>query len=329
MTSIAVTGGAGLIGSALIWALNRRGIDRILAVDALGTDARWKNLSGLRFDDYLDRDEFLLRLDKGSLDGALEGILHMGACSSTTEADAGFLMRNNFEYTKQLALWCAKTGKRLVYASSAATYGDGEKGFSDDHSLLNEFRPLNGYAFSKWAMDLWALRKGLLDRIAGLKYFNVFGPNEYHKEDMRSVVLKAFEQITQSGKMRLFKSHRPDYPDGGQLRDFVYVKDAVAATLTIYENPRANGIFNVGTGKARSFYDLAAAVFHALDRPVQIEYIDMPESIREKYQYYTCAETKKLKTVYAPDFQPLESAVADYVRNYLLCENACLDPRHE
>jgi len=326
MTMVAVTGGAGLIGSALIWALNRRGVDNILVVDALETDERWKNLANLRFADYLDREEFLLQLDNGLLDGAMEGILHMGACSSTTETDAGFLMQNNFEYTKRLALWCAEYNKRFVYASSAATYGDGEKGFSDDHSKLNEFRPLNGYAFSKWTMDLWALRKGLLDRIAGLKYFNVFGPNEYHKEDMRSVVLKAFEQINHSGKMRLFKSHRSDYQDGGQLRDFVYVKDAAAATLAVYENPRANGIFNVGTGKARSFYDLTKAVFDAMERPVQVEYIDMPENIREKYQYYTCAETGKLKTVYPNEFQSLEVAVKDYVRNYLMLENACLDP---
>jgi len=315
---IVVTGGAGFIGSALVWALNQRGFSDILVVDALGTDESWKNLATLKFADYLDRDDFLRQLEEGKLADKIDGILHLGACSSTTERDLGFLMRNNYEYSKRLALWCCRHRKRFVYASSAATYGDGSRGFSDSHDRLSALQPLNGYAFSKWLFDLWALRLGLLDSIAGLKYFNVFGPNEYHKQDMRSVVHKAFEQIQKEGRVRLFKSHHPDYRDGWQLRDFVYVKDAVTATLAIYDNPSAHGIYNIGTGQARSFYDLIIAVFKALDRQPQIEYIDMPSSIRDKYQYYTCAQTDKLRRLFPQPMRSLETAIDDYVRSYLL-----------
>jgi ADP-L-glycero-D-manno-heptose 6-epimerase len=317
MRMIVVTGGAGFIGSALIWQLNQQGRENILAVDALSGDERWKNLARLRFADYLDRDDFIAKLESGRLDGAIEGVLHLGACSSTTENDLGFLMRNNYEYTKRLAVWCLEYKKRFVYASSAATYGDGELGFSDDPAILPRLKPMNGYAFSKWQFDLWALRGGTLNQMAGLKYFNVFGPNEYHKADMRSVVHKAFEQIRQTGKVQLFKSHRPEYKDGQQLRDFIYVKDAVAATLAIYDRPEVNGIYNVGTGKARSFLDLANATFAAMDRQPNIEFIDMPESIREKYQYFTQADAARLKTVWPAPFTDLESAVSDYVCNYL------------
>lgn len=315
---IVVTGGAGFIGSGLIWALNQQGIDNIIVVDAIDTSESWKNLANLQFDDYIDKYDFLTALASPSFSDTVAGILHMGACSSTTEADITFLMKNNFEYTKRLASWCVSQNKRFVYASSAATYGDGTKGFSDDHKLLNTFKPLNGYAFSKWLFDLWALRRGMLDKIAGLKYFNVFGPNEYHKENMRSVVHKAFGQILETGKVKLFKSHRDDYKDGLQSRDFVYVKDVVAATLAIYQNNNANGIFNTGTGKARSFYDLVTATFIAMDRKPNIEFIDMPESIREKYQYHTCAETAKLQKAAPTKIHSLEDAVTDYVKNYLL-----------
>jgi ADP-L-glycero-D-manno-heptose 6-epimerase len=324
MKMIVVTGGAGFIGSALIWRLNQQGRENILVVDALGSDERWKNLAQLRFADYLDRDDFIARLESGRLDGALEGVLHMGACSSTTQADLGFLMRNNYEYTKRLAVWCLEYKKRFVYASSAATYGDGKLGFSDDHKLLPDLTPMNGYAFSKWQFDLWAQRSGILDRLAGLKYFNVFGPNEYHKADMRSVVHKAFGQIQRTGRVQLFKSHRPDYQDGRQLRDFVYVKDAADATVAIYDRPDVNGIYNIGTGKARSFLDLVNATFAAMDRTPNIDFIPMPESIRSKYQYYTQADTAKLKSVYPRPFVELEDAAADYVRNYLLNENSFL-----
>lgn len=314
---IAVTGGAGFIGSALVWGLNQRGIDDVLIVDGLGEGDSWQNMVGLDFADYLDKDEFITRLEEGDLNGAVDGIIHMGACSSTTERDAGFLMRNNYEYTKRLALWAAALDKRFVYASSAATYGDGSEGFDDAHDRMHLLRPLNGYGYSKYQLDRWALKRGLLGKMAGLKYFNVYGPNEYHKGDMRSVVHKAFEQIEAEGKVKLFKSHKEGYEDGGQLRDFVYVKDAVEATLTIYENAEANGIFNVGTGKARSFADLVTAVFEAMGRGVNIEYVDMPEHLREKYQYYTQAVNGKLMGL-GVKMRSLEDGVGDYVRNYLM-----------
>ncbi len=326
MAKIVITGAAGFIGSALLWGLNKQGRNDILVVDTLGTDDSWKNLVNVQFADYIDRDDFICRLEQGKFDksGAIEGIIHMGACSSTTERDMGFLIRNNYEYTKRLALWCVKHQKRFVYASSAATYGDGSKGFVDNHEQLASLEPLNGYGFSKYLFDLWALRNNLLGSILGLKFFNVFGPNEYHKGDMRSVVHKAYGQISKSGKMKLFKSYRDDYKDGWQLRDFVYIKDVVAAVLSLYNNRDAMGIFNVGTGKARSFYDLTAAVFAAMGRKVDIDFIEMPEPIREKYQYYTQADTTKLQKYFAQPMHTLEDAVTDYVQNYLMGSNAYL-----
>jgi len=324
--AIVVTGGAGFIGSSIVWALNQRGFDNIIVVDAPGTQSSWKNLTALKFADYLDKDDFLEQLEHGSFDNNVAGIIHMGACSSTTETDLGFLLKNNYEYSKRLANWCIEHKKRFVYASSAATYGDGAKGFSDDHDLLNTFRPLNGYGFSKWLFDRWAQQKGYLKHIAGLKYFNVFGPNEYHKGNMRSVVHKAFSQIQENSRVRLFKSYLPEYKDGWQLRDFVYVKYAVAATLAIYHNKKANGIFNVGTGTARSFYDLVTAVFKAMKRKVSVEFIDMPESIRPRYQYYTCAQTDKLHSVFPDEPPSLENAVTDYVQNYLMKNDPYLTP---
>jgi ADP-L-glycero-D-manno-heptose 6-epimerase len=322
---IAVTGGAGFIGSALIWGLNQRGQDDILVVDELGTGESWRNLVNLRFADFMDKTDFLDRLEHKELSGALEGILHLGACSSTTEPDVGFLIRNNTQYTQRLARWALAQKKRFVYASSAATYGDGSLGFSDDHALLSRLRPLNGYAFSKSLFDAWALRQGLLEKIAGLKFFNVFGPNEYHKADMRSVVHKAFAQIRAVGQVKLFKSYHPDYKDGWQMRDFVYVKDVVAMTLFVYESPRANGIFNVGAGQARSFYDLVAAVFAALGRQPSIELIDMPEELRAKYQYFTQADMGKLaRAGFTRPRHTLEEAVRDYVQNYLLAPDPYL-----
>jgi ADP-L-glycero-D-manno-heptose 6-epimerase len=321
---IVVTGGVGFIGSAVIWALNRQGRKDILVVDTLGTDERWKNLVNLRFTDFIEKQDFLDQLQKGALNPAISGILHLGACSSTTERDAGFLMRNNHQYTQHLAQWCLEHKKRFVYASSAATYGDGQQGFSDDHAKLETLKPLNMYGYSKHLSDMWALQNGLLDKIAGLKYFNVFGPNEYHKDDMRSVVHKAYCQIHENSQVRLFKSHREGFKDGWQLRDFIYVKDAVAATLGIYENPKANGIFNIGTGQARSFYDLVVATFHAMDLEPYIEYIDMPETIRDKYQYFTQAQTGRLKNLGLDTMHSLEDAITDYVRNYILKDDPYL-----
>jgi ADP-L-glycero-D-manno-heptose 6-epimerase len=316
---IVVTGGAGFIGSALVAQLNQRGITDIIIVDQLGTDGRWKNLRKLIFTDYVESDDFLDQIIDDNLPFSIDAIFHLGACSSTTQADASYLIKNNYEYTKQLALWASDADARFIYASSAATYGDGEAGFSDDENKLHTLIPLNMYGYSKHLFDLWAKKSGLLEQIVGVKYFNVYGPNEYHKADMRSFILKAFEQIQAAGKVRLFKSYNPKYADGQQVRDFIYVKDAVAATLFFYDNPSIGGLYNIGTGHARSWNDLAKAVFAAMDREPKIDYIDMPEILRDKYQYFTQADVSKLRAAgYKHKPTPLEDAVKDYVQNYLI-----------
>lgn len=311
---IIVTGAAGFIGSNLVEELNRRGRNDLLLVDNLGTDERWKNLVGLRFDDLITSDQFMDLVERRALPHA-QAVVHLGACSSTTERDAGYLLENNYRYTLKTCEWCLAEGARFVYASSAATYGDGSQGYSDDLDGVPSLRPLNMYGYSKQLFDLWALRRGLFDRIAGMKYFNVYGPREAHKADMRSMVHKAFGQVLSRGWLELFKSDRPEYPDGGQKRDFVYVRDAVGATLFMVEHPEIGGLFNCGTGKARTWNDLANAVFKALGRPADIRYIDMPEKLKGKYQYFTQADTTKLRAAgYTVPFLDLEEAVADYVR---------------
>jgi len=315
---IIVTGGAGFIGSALVAGLNARGCDEVLIVDVLGEDEKWKNLRGLRFMDYVEADEFFDMLTAGRMDWPVEAIFHLGACSSTTETDASYLVRNNYNTSKVLAGFAVDQGVRFVYASSAATYGDGTQGFVDDETRLDDLRPLNMYGYSKHLFDLWARRSGLLDHIVGLKYFNVFGPNEYHKGPMRSFVLKAYEQIRDRGRVGLFKSYRPDYGDGEQRRDFLYVKDAVAMTLFFLDRPDLVGLYNIGTGRARSWNDLVMAVFAAMDRPAAIDYIDMPEEIRDQYQYFTEADMTKLRDAgYDEPISSLEAAVTDYVQGYL------------
>lgn len=312
-----VTGGAGFIGSALVWKLNQMGIDDILVVDDLGFGEKWKNLVNRDFADYLHKAAFLQLLEKGRLCG-VKAILHMGACSSTTELDAEYLLENNYRYTKILAEYCRREGIRFIYASSAATYGDGKLGFDDDPNLLPKLKPLNMYGYSKQLFDVWALRNNLLQRMVGLKFFNVFGPNEYHKGEMMSVVCKAFYQIQTKGRLNLFKSHRPDYAHGEQKRDFIYVKDCAEVIWWLLQHPEVNGIFNLGQGRARSWNELAAAVFAAMDRPFAVDYIDMPESIREKYQYFTQANMGRLGALGCP--MPgwrLEESVTDYIRGYL------------
>lgn len=322
---VVVTGGAGLIGSAVIWALNLRGIDDIFVVDRLDTSEKWKNLVPLRFRDYIDADEFENRiLTRASSFANVCAVIHLGACSSTTETDAAYLMRNNYEYTKHLAHWAVDHGIRFVYASSAATYGALERDLRDDGDL-DALRPLNMYAYSKHRFDLYARDHGLLSRVAGLKYFNVFGPNEHHKGEMRSLVDKAFYQIRETGSIRLFKSHRSEYKDGQQQRDFIYVKDAVAMTLHLAEQD-ANGIFNVGSGTAHTWLDLVRPIFRAMDLPERIEFIDMPPGLRDKYQYCTCASVDRLRaTGYDVPVTPLADAVDDYVRKYLIPDRR-LDP---
>ena len=275
--------------------------------------------------DYLEKDVFEHMLDAGSLAGRLPGhrgldaVIHLGACSATTEPDATYLIKNNFEYSRKLALAALADDARFIYASSAATYGDGENGFVDNDHELPLLRPMNMYGYSKQLFDLWALRQGLLNSIVGIKYFNVYGPNEQHKGEMRSLVLKAYEQISATGTLRLFKSHRPEYGDGEQLRDFVYVKDAAEMTLHFLQATDANGIFNVGGGTTVSWNRLAGAVFSAMGKTINIDDIDMPESIRDTYQYLTCAETSKIQAAgFTNPVLSVEEAVSDYIRNYLV-----------
>lgn len=320
---ILVTGGAGFIGSALIWALNERGHRDIVVTDLLGTDEKWRNLVPLRFADYFEADAFrqALQKDAGTF-GRFSAVFHLGACSATTERNAGYLADNNFAYTKELAAWSLGHGARFIYASSAATYGDGTQGMDDRDPHLDRLRPLNMYGYSKHLFDLYAQRAGWLSQIVGVKYFNVFGPNEDHKGDMRSLVNKAYQQILATGRVQLFKSHRPDYRDGEQQRDFLYVKDAVAMTLHFAEHPegrQAGGLFNLGSGEANTWLTLTTAIFAALSRPPQIEFIDMPEVLRGKYQYFTQADVGKLRaTGFARPMTPLGEAVRDYVQGYLM-----------
>lgn len=315
---IIVTGGAGFIGSAIVWKLNYLGHDNIIIVDELGMDEKWKNLVGLKYTDFIHKDVFIQNVEKG-LNLNVKSIIHMGANSSTTEKDADHLIKNNYEYSKTLAKYAFKNNLRFIYASSAATYGDGSLGFNDDEKNLNSLRPLNMYGYSKHLFDLWIDKHSMIDKVAGLKYFNVYGPNEYHKGDMRSVVNKAFDQILSTGKVKLFKSKNPNYKDGEQKRDFLYIKDAVEMTLFFLDNKDKNGLFNIGSGKARTWNDLVTAIFNAMSKPVNIEYIELPEHLTEKYQYFTEANLSKLKSAgYAKSLFSLEEGVTDYVQNYLL-----------
>lgn len=315
-----VTGGAGFIGSAVVWGLNQRGFDNILIVDHLGSSDKWKNLRALKFCDYMEKDAFRSCLQGKRLD-SVEAIIHLGACSSTTEKDASYLVDNNYNYTKELANFAISKEIRFIYASSAATYGDGSNGYSDGTACLRKLRPMNMYGHSKHMFDLYAHENGLFNMIAGLKFFNVFGPNEDHKDDMKSVVQKAYHQILESGEVKLFKSHKAEYGDGEQKRDFIYVKDAVDIILFFLDNYH-NGLFNVGTGKAETWNTLIGAVFKAMNKPVNIEYIDMPKHLRDRYQYFTQADMSSVQQLgYKKTMTKIEDAVNDYVVNYLAKEH--------
>jgi len=316
---IVVTGGAGFIGSAIVWKLNQLGKSNIIIVDELGKDEKWKNLVGLKYEDFVNKLEFIEQVLDDVVPYGVEAIIHMGANSSTTEKDADHLIDNNYHYTEELAKYCVEKNIRFIYASSAATYGDGAFGFEDDESKLETLRPLNMYGYSKQLFDLWAKRNKISDRIVGIKYFNVYGPNEYHKGDMRSVVHKAFGQVRDTGKVRLFKSLNPNYKDGEQMRDFIYVNDAVDMTLFFLDKPDKNGVFNVGAGKARTWNDLVTSIFKALSKPVNIEYVDLPQHLSEKYQYFTEASLSKIRSAgYKQPTISLEDGITDYVKNYLL-----------
>ncbi|MBT9584990.1 ADP-glyceromanno-heptose 6-epimerase [bacterium] len=317
---ILVTGGAGLIGSAVIWFLNRQQRDDILVADALDQSDKWKNLAALSFFDYMEGSELRSRLlAPGDSLGRISAVFHLGACSDTRERDSAYLLENNYAFTRDLARWCLERNVRLVYASSAATYGDGLRGFSDS-APLHTLRPLNAYGYSKHLMDQHAYRQGWLDRLVGVKYFNVYGPNEQHKGDMRSVVSKAFEQINRSGRVGLFRSYRSDYAHGEQRRDFLYVKEAAEITVKLATSEAA-GLYNVGSGQTNTWNDLARAVFAAMERTLQVDYIDMPEQLRDRYQYHTQAQLGRLHQV-GLDYRrySLAEGVLDYVRNYLLLE---------
>jgi ADP-L-glycero-D-manno-heptose 6-epimerase len=316
-TQIIVTGAAGFIGRNVIAELNRRGHKNLLLVDQLGSDEKWANLVGLQFDDVISPARFLENVKTDTTAKAV-ACIHLGACSATTEKDADFLLENNYRYTRTLCEWSLRQGIRFVYASSAATYGDGTTGYSDEDNATPALRPLNMYGYSKHLFDLWAIQTGAIDRIVGLKYFNVYGPYEDHKGNMRSLVQKAYHQIIERGYLELFKSHRPDYRDGEQKRDFVYVRDAVDVTLHFALHSRICGLLNCGTGVARTWLDLARALFSAMNRKPDIRFIEMPEALRAKYQYYTQAEVKKLrKAGYGKPFLNLEEGVTDYVKTHL------------
>lgn len=311
---IVLTGGAGFIGSCFLWKLNKEGIGDVIVVDNISDTEKWKNLSGKHYLDYIQKDEFIRLLENDDLP-VPQYIIHMGACSSTLVTDSAYLISNNYEYSKKLAQWAFSHKVPFLYASSAATYGDGQFGYDDSNENTLRLKPLNMYGQSKQLFDLWILNNGHEGKATGLKFFNVFGPNEYHKGEMRSVICKNFPEIMKGNSMRLFKSNNSDYRDGAQKRDFIYVKDAVEVMYYFFTHPDKTGIFNLGSGTARTWNDLARAMFSSLGKTPQIEYIDMPEMIREKYQYFTEAKMNKLKQVGCSClFWTLEAAIRDYAK---------------
>jgi ADP-L-glycero-D-manno-heptose 6-epimerase len=318
-----ITGGAGFIGSAICWRLNTLGTHDILLVDEDTGGTKQNNLKNLDYVDFLDKDSFLKQVKKGSISYKVDSIYHMGACSSTTEDNMDYLIENNVEYSKELGKWCLKNNAKYIYASSGATYGAGESGFDDDISIIPKLKPLNKYGLSKQLFDIWVIENKYLDKFTGLKYFNVFGPNENHKGDMRSMVNKAYSQILETGKLKLFRSLLPEYKDGEQKRDFIYIKDAV--DMTLFFDPfneagkNETGIYNLGSGTASTWLEAANAVFGALGREPKIEFIDMPDNIKNQYQYYSKAEMKRLRSAgYVKECIKLEESITDYVKNYLV-----------
>lgn len=311
---IVVTGGAGFIGSCILASLNAKGRKDIIVADHLDDDLKKENLKNKKFSQYLGKKDFLKLVIEDRLDPKVDTLIHMGACSSTTLQDARYFEENNFAYSCHLARWALKHKARFIYASSAATYGDGSCGYRDDDETIRRCRPLNLYGESKQKFDLWVLGQGLAGKMVGLKFFNVFGPNEYHKQDMRSVIAKAYPGIVKDGKMVLFKSYKKEYAHGDQKRDFIYIKNAVDIVMFFFEHSEINGIYNVGTGKARTWNDLAIALFKAVGKKPGIEYIEMPDAIRSRYQYFTQADITKLRTAgYKRSFITLEESITDYV----------------
>jgi len=313
---IIVTGAAGFIGSCLIRSLNDKGIYNIVAVDELGQDERWKNLLGKRFYEVVDKNHLFQWLQ--GKERSIAAFIHLGAISNTQETDASLLLENNYRFSIRLTEYALKNGHRFIYASSAATYGDGTLGFVDDESLLHNLKPLNMYGFSKHLFDLWLLENNLLTQVTGLKFFNVYGPNEWHKGFMSSVIYQWTPKVQKEGEIKLFASNDPRYENGGQMRDFIYVKDVVRWIERLMDK-EPQGIINIGTGQAATWNDLAKAIFKAIKKEPNIKYIPMPESLQGKYQNYTCACTKKLaKALGTIDLTPLDDAVSDYINNYIV-----------
>lgn len=315
---IVLTGGAGFIGSAFLWKLNQMGISDVVVVDELGSSEKWLNLTGKKFAEYMEKEDLLDALAAGKIPD-VKFIVHMGACSDTTCDDAHYFIRNNYEYSKSLTEWAMSNQVPFIYASSAATYGDGSVTYSDREEFMEDLRPLNMYAFSKHMFDMWLKRKGILNKVTGIKFFNVFGPNEYHKGPMQSVVCKAFPQVRDEGKIKLFKSYDKSYADGEQKRDFIYIKDAVEVMEYFFLHPEKTGIYNLGTGRARSWNDLAKSMFRSLGKEPDIEYVDMPRTLRPKYQYFTQADLTRLRKCGCDhEFMSLEDSVFDYISGYLI-----------
>jgi ADP-L-glycero-D-manno-heptose 6-epimerase len=316
---IVVTGASGFIASAYIAELNGRGVNDILAVDNSDLPHQTALLGNKKITSFVNRHDFISQLRADKLPSNISAIVHLGACSSTTERNLDYLRETNIDYTKSIIEYCVSKDIRCLYASSAATYGDGAHGYGDDESIIERFKPLNAYGDSKQIVDLWAREKGYLSNVVALKFFNVYGPNEYFKGDMASIAWKAFNTITQTGSFSLFKSHRPDYKDGEQMRDFVYVKDCCKVMSWLLDNKQVNGIYNVGSGRARSWNDLLKAIFLSMGREPAIKYIDMPESLRNQYQYYTEAPIEKLRAAgYTAPISSLEDGVRDYITRHLM-----------